>query len=73
MSNEITKHEIKKASEVDIDALNCYLSQPGVSTGEDRYVDQLFVYIILDVIQYIIFQVFVKKRCISHYSFLLVL
>ena len=38
MSNEITKHEIRKASEVDIDALNCYLSQPGIVTGEDRLV-----------------------------------
>ena len=37
VSNEISKHEIRKASEVDIDALNTYLSQPGIVTGEDRY------------------------------------
>ena len=37
VSNEVSKHEIRKASEVDIDALNTYLSQPGIVTGEDRY------------------------------------
>ena len=29
-------HVVNKKSEVDIDALNCFLSQPGIRDGSDR-------------------------------------
>ena len=29
-------HVINKKSEIDIDSLNCFLSQPGIRDGSDR-------------------------------------
>ena len=32
-------HQVNKKSEVDLDAINVFLSQPGIRDGTDRYID----------------------------------